>query len=140
MPIIALQHFLPEKDISVGTSFIMFGHTMGGAVFLSIAQTIFVSGLRALVPVYSPGTDPETVIQIQVQVHQAAGGELLAASGGVLMAISKSISRVFYMTAGAGVGAFVFALGIGWRDIRKTKLEHERGLIGEGGGDATSGG
>lgn len=127
MPIIALQNFLPDKDIAIGTSFMMFGHTMGGAVFLSIAQTIFVSGLRSLVPVYSPGTDPETVIQAGELANRLTQSKEEMA--GVFMAISKSISRVFYMTAGAGVGAFIFAWGIGWRDIRKTQLE--RALIGE---------
>ena len=40
---------------------------------------------------------------------------------GVLLAYSKSVDRVFYLAVGAAVGCFIFAWGMGWKDIRKKK-------------------
>ncbi|KAL9065886.1 MAG: hypothetical protein Q9161_007939 [Pseudevernia consocians] len=40
---------------------------------------------------------------------------------GVLIAYAKSIDRIFYLAAGLGAGCFVFAWGMGWKDLRKKK-------------------
>ncbi|KAK5659924.1 hypothetical protein OQA88_13388 [Cercophora sp. LCS_1] len=129
-PIIALQNFLPEKDIAVGTAFIMFGHTMGGAIFISLAQTIFIGGLRVLIPIYAPGIDPNLIIGGESGLRSAPSGTMPEMAG-ILVAITKSINRVFYMTAGAGAAAFIFAWGIGWRDIRKVAESRRASLVGE---------
>ena len=36
-----------------------------------------------------------------------------------LVAYAKSVDRVFYLTAGAAVGCFVFGWSMGFKDIRK---------------------
>ncbi|KAK0721051.1 major facilitator superfamily domain-containing protein [Lasiosphaeris hirsuta] len=121
IPIIALQNTLPEKDISIGTSFMMFGHTMGGAISLSFAQTIFTNSLRELVPLYAPSVDPNGVIS----AGATRDGLVLVDSGGdvagVLRAVCESVDRVFFMTTGAAFAAFCFAWGIGWKDVREGK-------------------
>ena len=38
---------------------------------------------------------------------------------GVLMAYSRGIDHVFYLSAGIGVGCFCVAWGMRWKDIRK---------------------
>ena len=42
---------------------------------------------------------------------------------GVIMAYSKSVDRVFYLTAVGGCCCFCFAWGMGWKDVRKMKDE-----------------
>ncbi|KAK1756720.1 putative HC-toxin efflux carrier TOXA [Echria macrotheca] len=120
MPIIALQNYLADKDIAMGTSFLMFGHTMGAAIFLSLAQTIFLIGLRTLIPRYAPSVDPESLIHGDLNAANLTAGNRTEEAQ-VLLAVSRSINRVFYMTAGAGFAAFVLAFGIGWKDIRQAK-------------------
>ncbi|KAK3681283.1 major facilitator superfamily domain-containing protein [Podospora appendiculata] len=119
MPIIALQNFLDGSKIALGTSLLMFCHTIGGAVFLSLAEMIFTNGLRSLIPVYAPLVDPNAIIA----AGATSSGLLTAVDpsqlSGVLVAICKSVNRVFYITAGAGFAAFCFAWGMGWKDVRK---------------------
>lgn len=108
----------------------MFGHTMGGAIFISLAQTIFMDGLRKLIPIYAPGVDPEIIIKAGTDLRDSDTG-LVPEMAGVLVAITKSINRVFYMTAGAGAAAFCFAWGIGWKDVRVAADSRRPSLVAE---------
>ncbi|KAK0652690.1 major facilitator superfamily domain-containing protein [Cercophora newfieldiana] len=122
LPITALQNYLDESDSAIGTAFMFFGHTMGGAIFLTMAQTIFTNGLRTLLPQYAPDVSPKAVIDAGVTHDTLAAGDH-ASLGAVIFVICKSINRVFYMTTVAGFAAFCFAWGIGWKDIRKSPGE-----------------
>jgi hypothetical protein len=100
-------------------SLIMFSQTFGGAVFLSLAETIFSNSLRSELPRYAPSINPEVVIAAgATAIWDAVTKNELA---GVLIAYSKSVDRVFYLAAGAAVGCFCFAWGMGRKDIRKKK-------------------
>ncbi|KAI0843905.1 putative MFS multidrug transporter [Daldinia vernicosa] len=117
MPILAVQNTLPPAQVSVAMALLMFSQNFGGALFLSFAETIFSNSLKTLIPEYAPSVNPETII------NAGATGFRLVISpteiANVLVAYSKSIDRVFYMTAGMGVLYFVFSCGTGWKDIRK---------------------
>ena len=98
---------------------IIFSQTFGGALFLSLSDTIFTNSLRSTIPKYASAVDPETVIAAGATgFRNIILGKDLA---DVLVAYAKSVDRVFYLTAGAGVGCFTFAWGMGWKDIRKKK-------------------
>ncbi|KAK4167865.1 major facilitator superfamily domain-containing protein [Cladorrhinum sp. PSN259] len=131
IPIIALQSFLPAEDLAVGTAIIMFGHTMGAAVFLSIGQSIFIDGLRKYIPVYAPDIDPEDMISgggvIADPLHPESAAHIRP--HGELAAICKAINRIFYMTTGAGAGSFLFAWGMGWRSVKKITDDPEKQAV-----------
>jgi len=121
-PILALQNCLDTSDSPVGTAFMFFGHTMGGAIFLTSAQSIFTNGLRTLLPVYAPAVDPAGIINAGA-THETLAAVDYASLEGVIEAVCKSTNRVFYMTTIAGFAAFCFAWGMGWVDIRKRESE-----------------
>ena len=98
----------------------MFGHTIGGAIFLTLGQTIFTSSLRAEIPKYAPDVDSNIVIAAGATGIRVAITDKNQLAG-LLLAVSRSLNRVFYLTAGAAVGSFCFAWGMGWKDIRKKK-------------------
>ena len=62
MPIIAIQNLLAPAQIPVAMSLLMFSSTLGGALFLSFADTIFTNSLRSLLPKEAPGAKIEAVI------------------------------------------------------------------------------
>ena len=98
---------------------IMFSQTFGGAMFLSFSDTIFTNSLKSLIPIYAPSVDPRTVINAGATGYRnIISGTALA---NVLVAYAKSVDRVFYLTAAAGVSCFIFAWGMGWKDIRTKK-------------------
>jgi hypothetical protein len=98
-------------------SLVMFSQAFGGAICLAFAETIFSNSLKSTLVQYAPSVNPGAVI--------AAGGTAIqnvvkeTELAGVLLAYSRSVDRVFYLAAGAGVGWFCFAWGMGWKDVRK---------------------
>ncbi|KAI0104436.1 putative MFS multidrug transporter [Daldinia grandis] len=117
MPILAVQNTLPPAQISVAMALLMFSQNFGGALFLSFAETIFSNSLKTLIPEYAPSVDPEAIINAGATGFRTVISPTEIAN--VLVAYSKSVDRVFYMTAGMSVLCFVFSWGIGWKDIRK---------------------
>jgi hypothetical protein len=96
---------------------LMFSQAFAGALFLSFSAVIFTNSLKTLVPKYAPSVNPQTVINAGATGFQSLikGADL----AGVLVAYAKSVDRVFYFTAGAAAGAFIFGWFMGFKDIRK---------------------
>lgn len=117
VPIIAVQNSLPPAQIPAAMALTAFSQSFFGALFLSFSDTIFTNSLKTLVPKYAPSVDPQTVINAGASgVRAVAQGLNLA---GVLVAYAKSVDRVFYLTAGASVGALISGWFMGFKDIRK---------------------
>ena len=116
-PIVAVQNLLAPEQIPVAMALLMFAQTFGGALFLSFSGTIFTNSLKSLIPKYAPTVDAQAVITAGATgFRKLISGADLA---DMLVAYAKSVDRVFYLTAAAGVCCFIFAWGLGWKDIRK---------------------
>jgi hypothetical protein len=98
----------------------MFSQSFSGAMFLSFSGTIFTNNLKSLIPKYTSSVDPKAVITAGATGfrHIISGNDL----ANVSVAYAKSVDPVFYLTAGAAVGCFIFAWGMGWKDIRMKNL------------------
>ncbi len=97
----------------------IFSQSFGAAVFLSFAETIFSNSFGNLISTYAPSVNGQSIIDAgATKFRKIVSGTNLA---GVLIAYAKSIDRVFYMAAGMGIGCFIFAWGMGWKDLRKKK-------------------
>ncbi|KAK9482894.1 major facilitator superfamily domain-containing protein [Lipomyces starkeyi] len=62
MPILAVQRTVTPAQISIATSLVMFCGTLGGAVFLTLANTIFDNSLKSELPNYAPSVNVTAVI------------------------------------------------------------------------------
>ena len=117
MPIVAVQNNLQPMQIPVAMALVMFSQTFGGAMFLSFGDTIFTNSLRTLVGQFAPN------VNVQAVIDAGATGFRNVVSGAdldnVLRAYAISVDRVFYLAAAAGVCCFIFAWGMGWKDIRR---------------------
>jgi hypothetical protein len=102
-------------------SILMFIQTLSGAIFLTVANVAFDSGLKSFVPEYAPNVDPQTLISAGATgIQNVVSSDDLS---GVLMAYSKSIGNVFIMSAAFGVLVVVFSFGMGMKDIRPGKSD-----------------
>lgn len=119
MPIIAVQNTLAPALISTAMAMVLFSSTLGGAMFLTFASTIFTNSLKTLIPQYAPNVDPQIVIEAGATGFRKVVSEKDLAD--ILVAYAKSVNRVFYMIASTACVCFVFAWGMGWKDIRKKK-------------------
>ena len=96
---------------------ITFSQSFGAALFLSLAETVFSNSFGNLITKDAPSVNAQDIIAAGATgFRKTVLGKDLA---GVLDAYAKSIDRVFYLAAGCGVGCFIFAWGMGWKDLRK---------------------
>lgn len=98
---------------------IMFGQSFGAALFLSFAETIFSNSFSTLLPRYAPSVDAQSVINAGATGFRAIVSQ--ANLPGVLIAYAKSIDRVFYLVVGMAGGCFIFAWGMGWKNLKRGK-------------------
>ena len=118
-PFVAVQNLIPHAQISVAMAILVFFLNFGGATFLTFAATDFSQSLAALIPRYAPGVDANAIrTQGATNFRNLVPKSELA---GVLRAYSESIDHVFYLVCGSAAAAFLFAWGMGWKDIRKHK-------------------
>lgn len=95
----------------------IFSQSFGAAVFLSLAELIFSNSFRTLIAKNAPSVDAESVIEAGATgFRRFVFGTDLA---GVLVAYAQSIDRIFYLAAAMGAGCFVFALGMGWKNLKQ---------------------
>jgi len=112
-----MQNALPPAQIAVGITLLIFGQTFGGALFLALAQTVFNGSIVNNLKDQAPTLNHQTVIAVGATAfRQVVKPDQIV---GVLEAYNSALNSVFFLAAGAGFGTFIFALGIGWVDIRK---------------------
>src|SRR5438046_10096778 len=104
-PMVAVQLVLPQEMLSIAMALLVFSNTFGGAVFLTIVQTIFANHLASeLAENFSP---------LQVAGILAAGAKGLqdVVSGDalqfVLQAYSDSVDLAFYVALASAICLFM---------------------------------
>jgi hypothetical protein len=98
-----------------------FTQNIGSAVSLITANTIFSNSLRDQLQqrITEIGVSPDVIVGAGVRsIRDLVSGAQLDA---VLDAYAASIDRVMYLGIGTAVMILVFAWGLGWKDIRKTR-------------------
>ena len=119
MPIVAIQNTLPREQVPIGMSLVIFSQTLGAAVALSLAQTVFTNGLINSLATSAPAVNPQSIINAGASGIRGAVSQ--ASLPGVLDAYNKAINETFYLAAGASVATFVVAWGMGWKSVKKGK-------------------
>ncbi|OAA50707.1 Major facilitator superfamily domain, general substrate transporter [Cordyceps fumosorosea ARSEF 2679] len=120
MPFIAIQNSVSRRLISVSISILTFTQTLGGAVFLSIAQTVFTTSLRTTIPRYAPDIPAQEIIQAGATGVWKTVQDPTDLQN-VLIAYNESIRRNYYIAIGCSGICFFLAFGLGWKDIRAKK-------------------
>ncbi|KAM0420406.1 hypothetical protein ACHAPT_011827 [Fusarium lateritium] len=121
---IAIQNSISAAEIPMAMAIVIFTQYLGGATFLTAAQTIFTNVLKNEIRHKVVGVDANLIVAAGATVvRQVTPPQLLP---GVLKAYSTAISRVFYLGAGISVAALPFGCGLGWKDIRvRNSTENE---------------
>lgn len=115
-PVMAVQAVLDIKDVPTGTALILFLQTMGGSVFVSVAQNIWenklVSGLARDVP----GVDPNIVLRAgATSLKDAVSPELV---GAVTLVYNKALVSAFYVATATACFSAIGAFVIEWKSIK----------------------
>ncbi len=99
----------------------MFSQNMGAALFVSFAQTILSTTLVHELPILAPGINTEAVIAAGASSFREVVPKALLR--GVLLAYDQAIHRVFYLAAGSAAAGFVACWGMGWKSVKKPKVQ-----------------
>lgn len=117
---IAVQTVLPLADVPIGTSMIMFSQTLGGAIFISVAQNVFTNTLLTNIQKVVPGLDPAIVLATgATSLRNAIPAQYLA---GVQTAYNSTVVTTFYVSVAMSVLSIVGAAALEWKSVKGKKI------------------
>lgn len=115
-----LQTVLPLHDIPIGIAIITFAQSLGGALFISIAQNVFQNRLVASISQYAPTVDPRAMIEAgAANLSDRVSKDILPL---VLYAYNIAVTQTFYVSVATAALSFVGALLVEWRSMRRPQV------------------
>ena len=120
-PLIAAQTVCALEDVPTATAITNFCLTLGGALFISVAQNIFTNRLLTNLMAGVPSLDPKIVLATgATSLRNAVGkGEIAA----VLYAYNDALDQTYYVSVAMACLSIIGALGMEWKSVKGKKLE-----------------
>ncbi|KAJ4400533.1 MFS sugar transporter [Neurospora sp. IMI 360204] len=120
--LMAVQTVLEMKDVSIGTALMVFMQTLGGALFVSIAQNVFTNKLVQYVGELAPGFgDPENILLLgATSVQKTVDKSILP---GVTQAYNNALTDVFVVFVAMAVASIFGALLVEWKSVKGKNVE-----------------
>ncbi|KAL3457937.1 major facilitator superfamily domain-containing protein [Aspergillus heterothallicus] len=118
-PLMAAQASLSPADVPSGTVIIILMQTMGGAIFVSVAQNMFHNKLIANLASGAPQVNSDAVVAAGATMFRTVvPDEMIPA---VLQAYSAAITYCFYVAVALSAAAIFGALPMQWLSLKETK-------------------
>jgi hypothetical protein len=118
-PIVAIQNAVTPQENPTAMALVVFAQLFGGALFVSIGEVIFSTGLASGLAEYAPTVVPSTVINAGASAfRQVITTEQVP---GVLKAYSSGIDHTLYLATGSVGMALLFVWGMGWKKVSQGK-------------------
>lgn len=118
-PSLAAQTVLPMEEVAIGVSLMFFAQSLGGAVFIAVAQSLFQNYLGAELPGIS-GIDTAKVLQAGATgLKDAVPADKLSS---VLMVYNDGLHRSFIVAVAVSCLMIIPALTMEWRTIKKDNV------------------
>lgn len=113
----ALQTVLPLHDIPVGIAIITFAQSLSGAMFISIAQTVFQNRLVASITTYAPNISPNALTKAGASNLSHLVPKYMLPS--VLHAYNIAVVQTFYVSVAAALLSFIGAGLVQWKSMKR---------------------
>jgi hypothetical protein len=118
--VVTVQTVLPLADVPVATACVNFFQTLGGALFVSVAQTLFQNGLKSSIEKNAPMLDAQVFLSsgateirhLLAEMHQEDKLEA------VLQAYVDGLTHTYWITTASAIMAFVAVCGLEWRSVK----------------------
>lgn len=119
---VAVQASLDGNDIAIGTAIVMFSQTLGGALFIAVAQNVFENRLVSNIEAANfPGLDPVAVLNTgATQIQKLIAPKFLPT---VLTAYNNALTNAYYVSVAMSALTIIGALTIEWRSVKGKKIE-----------------
>ncbi|KAL4890272.1 major facilitator superfamily domain-containing protein [Aspergillus ambiguus] len=124
IPITAVQAALPPDDIPTGSAAVMFFQTLGGALFIAVAQSVFQNGLIQGIAEYAPKVDPTAIVKAgATEMRQVLSSlHLEDELGGVIDAYLGGLQDTYRVALAIFLVSLVASCFFEWRSV---KAQHE---------------
>jgi MFS family permease len=118
-PSLAAQTILPMEEVAIGVSLMFFAQSLGGAVFIAVAQSLFQNYLGAELP-YIQGIDSAKVLTAGATgLVDAVPADKLTE---VLIVYNDGLHRSFIVGVAVSCLMIIPALTMEWRTIKKDNV------------------
>ncbi|KAL6795541.1 putative aflatoxin efflux pump [Trichoderma sp. SZMC 28012] len=120
---LAVQATIPKKEIPTGVSILFFAQQLGGAIFISVGQTILntllVSKLENV-----PGLDPKKIITTGVtELRNVVPPQFVST---VIDAYNYACTHIFIAALALTCAQLVCACCVEWGSVKKPKNQQEK--------------
>lgn len=117
----AVQTALAEKDASLGLSVIIFAQSIGPAVSIAVAQTIFLNRLSENLQLLVPGLNPKAVDNLGLSdIKTLVGKESLEKA---LALFDTSLMQTWYLAVGLACLTIVGSITMEWGSVKHKKKD-----------------
>ncbi|KAF2129392.1 MFS general substrate transporter [Dothidotthia symphoricarpi CBS 119687] len=118
IPLMVVQKVLPLDDVPIGSSLVMFAQTIGGSIFVSVAQAIFTNNLSYGLQKLDIGLDASAVVNGGITtITNGLTGDIKLV---VLRVFNDALTQSWQVTVVLSCASFLGALAI---DHRSTKMK-----------------
>lgn len=118
--LVAVQTALPAEDVPIGTATMMFFQTLGGALFISVAQNVFTNQLIKNLAVIVPDLDAGIVLNTgATELKHVIDSRFLS---GVLTAYNKTLTETFYVAVACGAVSIFGAAFVQWKSMKGKQI------------------
>ncbi|KAK3373155.1 major facilitator superfamily domain-containing protein [Lasiosphaeria ovina] len=120
-PVVAVQTVLDIDDVAVGASLIVFTQSMGGAMFVSVGQTVFTNHLVQALAQYVPAIDPTSVLNAGATGLESnfSADEL----PGIILSYNEALTRVFLVSTAMAAFTIFGCVFVEWRSVKGKQAE-----------------
>jgi len=116
-PLVAVQTALDMKDVPTGTAVVILVQTLGGAIFVSVAQSVFSNELVKHLHEILPSLDPAIVLNAgATNLRQTLSKDLLP---GVILAYNKALTKTFVVAASMAALSIFGSVLMPWMSVKK---------------------
>ncbi|RAK94838.1 MDR family MFS transporter [Aspergillus ibericus CBS 121593] len=120
IPMTAIQTILDQADIPIGSAAVIFFQSLGGAVFISVGESVFENRLAKEIAKNAPQVSPSLILDAGATAFRTALAEAgqLDALDAVLDAYMVGLRDVFRVTLALILFAFVSSLPLEWKSVK----------------------
>lgn len=118
--LVVVQTVLPSADIAIGTAIIMFSQTLGGALFISVAQNVFTNSLIKNLAAVVPDLNSALVRNTgATELKNVIAKEFLP---GVYTAYNLTLAQTFYVSVAAAAASILGAAFVQWKSMKGKQI------------------
>ncbi|KAE9366550.1 MFS general substrate transporter [Stipitochalara longipes BDJ] len=115
-PEMAAQTVFGIEDVSISTAVMMSCQILGGAIFLSVGNSIIGNRFVEILAEIAPSLNGQELLHAGITAFRQ--GHDLASEMLIITAYSRAVTEVFRVAMVLGAVSFVAALGMEWRSVK----------------------